>query len=117
MPLLGRLGETGNPTKQLFNLDQALRDGDAGKLPIALATGNALRQYEVVCFKTEGDRPLPLPNPRRDLDPDQAPLPTCRSLGGLRSNSVGVIAVGAVEIRAVTQAPVDLLCLGRVVER
>lgn len=112
-----RYGEILDATKKLLNLNEIGRESVSCEFPITITTGDALGKDQIVNFQTVGDDRAVLANPRRDLDSDKAPLPSRGSFRGLWPNTMCVVPVHSLELRAITQTAFDLDGLVRIVKR
>src|SRR6187397_1652712 len=84
-----------------------------GEIPIPLASRQTLGEKEVVDFETPTGRAAGV----GIANGDETFLPARRRRGSLRSDGMRVVAVGRIEVRAVTEAAVDLVASLRMVAR
>jgi hypothetical protein len=118
-PCLDLLGdrESGGASQESLEVDEVRVQRFPRVRPVALARGDALSQNEVVGFQAPRDRRFAAPDPRCDLALDEALLPASRSACRLRPNAMGVIAKGAMKLRAIAKGAVDEIGCSRITER
>jgi hypothetical protein len=97
-----------DPLEQRLRLDDTGANGGPRKLPIALAAGNTLCEYEVVRFQAIRNRRTVRAKAGGYLQTHEPLLPARGRLGCLRPHAVGVEAVCFVKRGAVTKRSVDL---------
>ena len=102
-------GKTVDPAEEYAKLDQPVPQSFLGEIPISLPTRHALGENEIVRLETERDGLHARSGPSRNLEANQSFLPARRRFGRFRSNAIGVVAVGPMEHRAVSERTVDLV--------